>query len=56
MATYKVTSDNTSLGKMGDVVNNDDLAGLNVEALISGGHIAEVKTNKADTPTSKDEK
>ena len=54
MATYKVTSDNTSLGNIGDVVNNDDLVGLNVEALISGGHITEAKTVK--TETSKDEK
>lgn len=56
MTTYKVTSDNTTLGKMGDVINNDDLAGLNVEALISGGHIAEAKMTKIETPTSKDEK
>ncbi len=42
MTTYKITSDNTTLGKNGDTVNADDLKGLNVDALIQGGHIEAV--------------
>jgi hypothetical protein len=39
MATYKIISDKTSLGKVGDHVRGNDLAGLNVAALIEGKHI-----------------
>lgn len=42
MATYKITSDNTTLGKSGETVNDSDLAGLNVDALVAGGHIEPV--------------
>lgn len=42
MTTYKIISDNTTLGKNGDTVNADALAGLNVDALIQGGHIEQV--------------
>ena len=45
MATYKITSDNTSLGERGKTVSDEDIFGLNVDSLIEGGHIAEV-TNK----------
>lgn len=55
MPIYKVTSDNTSLGKIGATVDNDDLEGINVDALIQGGHIAEVKNAKAETPPSKEQ-
>lgn len=53
MTTYKITSDNTTLGKNGETVTADDLAGLNVDALIAGGHLAPVsvtsrKTEKKD--------
>lgn len=54
MATYKVTSDRTSLGSMGATVDDADLEGVNVAALIEGGHISEIKTSKAET--SKEEK
>jgi hypothetical protein len=39
MTTYKITSDMTSLGKLGALVNDDVLVGLNVDALIDGGHV-----------------
>ena len=49
MSTYKITSDNTVLGKAGDSVTADDLAGLNVDALIEGGHIAPVSVSSRKT-------
>lgn len=39
MATYKIISDNTTLGKSGDQVGEKDLDGLNVDALVDGGHL-----------------
>ena len=39
MTTYKITSDKTSLGKQGETVTADALVGLNVDALVSAGHI-----------------
>jgi len=39
MTAYKITSDMTSLGKQGSTVNEDALVGLNVDALIEGGHV-----------------
>jgi len=45
MSTYKITSDNTTLGKQGETVAADDLTGLNVDALIAGGHIEPVSVS-----------
>lgn len=42
MATFKIVSDNTTLGKPGDTVTSDALEGLNVEALVAGGHLEPV--------------
>ena len=39
MSTYKISSDNTTLGKPGETVTDADLVGLDVAALIAGGHI-----------------
>jgi len=39
MTTYKITSDMTSLGKLGTLVEDDVLVGFNVDALIEGGHL-----------------
>jgi hypothetical protein len=39
MATYKILSNNTSLGSAGSLVAGKDLNGVNVQALIEGGHI-----------------
>ena len=51
MANYKVMSDNCSLGAQGSNISGDDLEGLNVDALVEGGHLAEVnvKVLKQDT-------
>ena len=37
--TYVVSSDATTLGSKGDTVTADKLAGLNVAALVKGGHL-----------------
>lgn len=51
MANYKVMSDNCTLGKQGETISADDLEGFNVDALLDGGHLAEVnvKVFKQDT-------
>ena len=40
MANYIVTSARLAGFKLGDVVTSDDLDGVNIEALIKGGHIS----------------
>jgi len=42
MKQFKVTSTRLSGHKEGDTVSEDDLAGANVEALLDGGHLAEI--------------
>lgn len=54
MVSYKVMSDNCTLGKQGEMLSADDLAGVNVDALLEGGHLAEanVKIYKPDVKES----
>ena len=51
MPNYKVMSENCILGKQGETISADDLDGVNVDALLDGGHLAEVnvKVFKQDT-------
>lgn len=42
MTTYKISSDNTELGVKGTTVSESDLVGLNVDALVAGGHLEPV--------------
>ena len=51
MANYKVMSENCTLGKQGETISANDLEGVNVDALLEGGHLAEVnvKVLKQDT-------
>jgi hypothetical protein len=53
MSTYKILSNNCTLGEAGTTVQADDLDGYNVDALIAGGHIEAIaaKTTKSDTET-----
>jgi hypothetical protein len=50
MTTYKIISDKTSLGKSGETVSEAALVGLNVDALISGGHLepVSISSKKSD--------
>jgi hypothetical protein len=42
MTNYKVMTDKCALGKQGATLTADDLEGFNVDALVNGGHLAEV--------------
>ena len=42
MANYKIISENCTLGAQGSNISSDDLEGLNIAALVDGGHLAEV--------------
>jgi hypothetical protein len=42
MAQFKVLSERCALGKVGATVTIEEESGVNVEALISAGHIAPV--------------
>jgi hypothetical protein len=48
---YKVTSDRSTLGIMGAIVNESELEGVNLQALLDGGHLEAVST-KSKTPTT----
>jgi len=48
MATYKVTSDRVSGKKRGDIVSDSDLAGVDVAALVDGGHLESSRSGKSD--------
>ena len=47
MANYKIISDMIPGKKPGDSITDDELDGINVDALIEGGHIS------AENPTPK---
>lgn len=47
MTTYKVLSDRLAGREKGSKVTADELAGVNIDALIQAGHLAEQKANKA---------
>jgi hypothetical protein len=55
MAQYKVLSARFTGGKVGSLVDSDALEGCNIEALVSGGHIAEVPS-KSTKPESTEDK
>ena len=58
MNIFIVTSDKLGGFKRGDTVTDKDLEGVNVEALIEGGHLSTQTTKKSgktkDTETDKD--
>jgi len=56
MASYKVLSDNFSLGKQGELLDSALLDGCNIEALVEAGHLAEVSAKVSKTVTSEQEK
>jgi hypothetical protein len=43
MATYKVISDNCTLGKVGQSIDSANDTSVNYDALVEGGHLEEVK-------------
>jgi hypothetical protein len=42
MITYKIISDNCTLGKIDATVTESELEGLNLQALLDGGHLETV--------------
>ena len=56
MTTYRVLSENCTLGKQGDTVTDDQLDGVNVAALVDGGHLAEVSVRVSKTELKETEK
>jgi len=56
MAQYKIISDKTSLGAVGTVVDAEALEGLNIDALIVGGHIEAVSTKAPKTDFKESDK
>ena len=58
MTSYMVTSDRLNGFKRGDTVNDQDLEGVDVEALVDGGHLSTQSTKKSgktkETETAKD--
>lgn len=56
MASYKVLSDNFSVGKQGEVLDSALLDGCNIGALVEAGHLAEVSAKVSKSVTSEQEK
>ena len=56
MKQYRITSDRLMLGEKGDVVNEDALDGVNIDALVSGGHLELVKAAATTTNKNQEEK
>lgn len=49
MTTYRILCDNFAGKNPGDTLTEQDLDGLNVQALIEGGHIESTTKTKKDT-------
>jgi len=56
MASYKVLSDNFSVGKQGEVLDSALLDGCNIGALVEAGHLAEVSAKNKKEITEETEK
>lgn len=52
MTTYRIIANNTSLGVPGDTINDEQLAGLSVPALVEGGFIEPIAV-KPQTKSTK---
>ena len=42
MSSYRIMSDKTTFGPAGTIVSENDLASVNIDALVAGGHISPV--------------
>ena len=56
MASYKVTSDRIAGKKRGDTVIDSDLVGVDVTALVVGGHLEATRVAKPDKLITESEK
>ena len=55
MPSFKVISDNCTVGKQGATVSEAELEGLNLEALIEGGHLELVSSKSQKNTTTEGE-
>ena len=54
VTTYKVLSDNMANHSQGSIIADDDLVGINIDALIAGGHIERTQTVAPKKVTDKE--
>ena len=55
MATYKIISDNCTLGNQGSTVTEAELEDVNFQALLEGGHLEVVSSKSQKTTTTEGE-
>ena len=55
MTQYKVTSQRLGIHKEGDLVSKRDLNDANIQALLEGGHLAEIGSKSNKKLDTKDE-
>lgn len=55
MTQYKVTSARLGNHKLGDLVSKGDLNDANIQALLEGGHLAEIGSKSNKKLDTKDE-
>jgi hypothetical protein len=55
MSQYKVISQRLGVHKEGDLVSKKDLGGANIQALLEGGHLAEIGSKSNKKLDTKDE-
>ena len=48
MSEYKIKAGNVTFGKPGETVTEKDLEGVNIGALLEGGHLAATTPKKED--------
>ena len=51
MSSYRIMSDKTTFGPAGTIVSENDLASVNIDALVAGGHISPAKAETTETTT-----
>lgn len=56
MASYKITSDRIAGKKRGDTVTDSDLVGVDIAALVDGGHLEAARVVKSDKQFTESEK
>lgn len=54
MRTFKVISDNFSLGKQGSTVNETELDGLDLVMLVEAGHLEPIAGKQSKTQTQEE--
>ena len=56
MSSYKIISDRLTIGKQGQIIDDNALDGANIQALIDGGHIAIVSAKQTPENTESKDK